>query len=81
MKDLKNYINVNESKTKLTDIQNYGRTWVSEWGADFCGNILSEFIKGVKNGMQQYKADDPKFQDRCIKCLDEILEVVKEKIY
>ena len=81
MKDIKSYINVNESKTKFEDIQNYGRTWVSEWGADFCGNILSTVIKGVKDGMQQYKADDPKFQDRCMKCLDEILEEINKKIY
>ena len=28
MKDIKEYVDINESKTKLEDITNYGRTWV-----------------------------------------------------
>lgn len=72
---------IEESKTKSKDIANYGKTWIGEWGADFCGNILSEFIKGVKSGMEQHKSDDPKFQERCINCIDKILEEVKDLIY
>lgn len=80
MKDLKEVL-INESKTKMENIQNYGRSWVGEWGADFCGNILTSFIKGVKEGMEKYQADDPKFQDRCMKCIDDMLKEINEKIY
>ena len=81
MKNLKDIIKIDESATKLIDIENYGRTWISEWGSDFCGNILSMFIKGVKTGMEKYKSDDQKFQKRCIDCIDKLLEEINEKIY
>ena len=81
MKTINEIININESKTKSEEITNYGRTWVSEWGPDFCGNILSWYIKGVKEGMNKYKADDAKFQKRCEDCIDKLLETINKEIY
>ena len=72
---------INESKTTAANISNYGRTWVGEWGPDFCGNILEWFIKGVKEGMEKYKADDSKFQKRCEDCIDKLLKDITKDIY
>lgn len=80
MKDLKDTL-IKESKTKPQDIENYGKSWVSEWGSDFCGNILTWFINGVKQGMEKYHNDDPKFQKRCMDCIEDILKEINEKIY
>ena len=81
MKDIKEYVDINESQTKLSDIENYGRTWIGEWGADYCGNILTSFIKGVKTGMEKYKSDDHKFQERCMKFIEQTLENINKEIY
>lgn len=81
MKDIKEYVDINESKTKLEDITNYGRTWVGEWGPEFCGNILTSFIKGVKSGMEKYKGDDPKFHVRCMSFIEKTLKDINKEIY
>lgn len=81
MKDIKDIIKITESQTKLSDIENYGRTWIGEWGADYCGNILTSFIKGIKAGMEKYKSDDPKFQERCMKFIEQTLENINKEIY
>lgn len=81
MKDIKEYVDINESQTKPNEITNYGRTWLSEWGPIYCGNILSWYIKGVKEGMNKYKADDAKFQKRCEDCIDKLLEIINKDIY
>lgn len=81
MKTLKDTIKIDESKTSSQNIENYGRTWISEWGPEYCGNVLSWFIKGVKTGMEKYKSDDPKFDKRCMDCIDDLLKEINEKIY
>ena len=81
MKNLKYIIKIDESATKLIDIENYGRTWIGEWGSDFCGNILSMFIKGVKTGMEKYKSDDQKFQKRCMDFIEKTLKDLNKEIY
>jgi hypothetical protein len=80
MKDLKDTL-IKESKTKSQDIENYGKAWISEWGPSFCGNILGWFVKGVKEGMEKYPDDDPKFQKKCMDCIEDILKEINEKIY
>lgn len=80
MKDLKECL-VNESQTKLSEIENYGRTWIGEWGTDYCGNILTSFIKGVKEGMEKYKTGDPKFHIRCMSFIEKTLKDINKEIY
>jgi len=79
MKDIK--LKINESKIKSNEIENYGRSWLKEWGPEYCGNILSWFIKGVKTGMEQYKSDNQKFNKRCMDCIEDLLKEINEKIY
>ena len=79
MKDIKTKIN--ESRTKSNEIENYGRSWLKEWGPEYCGNVLSWFIKGVKTGMEQCKSDDQKFNKRCMDCIEDLLKEINEKIY
>ena len=81
MKDIKDTIKINESQTKLSDIENYGRTWVGELGTEFCGNILTSFIKGVKMGMEKYKGGDPKFHVRCMSFIEKTLKDINKEIY
>ena len=81
MKDLKEKLMIKESRTSPDNIKNYGRTWISEWGSDFCGNVLTYFIEGVKEGMKKYPNKDLKFQKRCMDCIDKLLEENNEKIY
>lgn len=80
MKNLKDTL-INESKTKPQDIENYGRSWISEWGSSYCGNILDWFLKGVKEGMEKYPNDDPKFQKRCMDFIDKTLKDLNKEIY
>lgn len=80
MKNLKECL-VNESQTKHNEITNYGRTWLGEWGPEFCGNILSWYIEGVKEGMKKYKHEDSKFQKRCEDCIDKLLDTINKEIY
>jgi len=79
MKDLNQFL-VKESKTDYTSIRNYGRSWISEWGLLDCGNVLSMFLTGVKDGISKYKSDDPKFYEKCNKCIDEIIEKIDNEI-
>jgi len=83
MKSINEYI-VNESKTRLQDIENYGKSWVGEWGVDFFGNVLSSFIKGAKKGLEenkQYYEGDDKFIKRCLDFINRIEEEVNKEIY
>lgn len=80
MKTLKEQL-INESQTKSSDIENYGKNFLNEWGPDYCGNILSWYIKGVKTAIETNKSDDVKFQKRCEDCIDELLKIINEKIY
>ena len=80
MKTLKDTL-INESKTKPQNIENYGRTWLSEWGPSYCANILSWYIKGVKEGMEKNKHEDDKFQKRCMDCIDSLLKEINKTIY
>ena len=82
MKSINEYI-VNESKTRLQDIENYGKSWVGEWGVEFFGNVLSSFIKGAKKGLEENKqyCDDDKFIKRCSDFINRIEEEVNKEIY
>ena len=83
MKSINEYI-VNESKTRLQDIENYGKSWVGEWGVEFFGNVLSSFIKGAKKGLEenkQYYDGDDKFIKRCSDFINRIEEEVNKEIY
>lgn len=81
MKNIKDTIKIDESRTSSDNIKNYGRTWIGEWGSDFCGNVLTHFIEGVKEGMEKYPNKDPKFQKRCMSCIEDLLKEINEKIY
>jgi len=83
MENIKDYIQnyILESKSRLIDIEEYGESLINDWGSDYCGNILSMFIQGVKTGMENNKADDAKFQKRCLDCINELLNNINEKIY
>jgi len=86
MKTLKETL-LNESKTRLEDIENYGKSWVNEWGVEFFGNILSSFTKGMKKALdensQYYIKDeeDKKFVKRCSDFINKISEDINKDIY
>lgn len=81
MKTLKDTIKIDESRTTCDNIRNYGRTWISEWGSDFCGNVLAHFIEGVKEGMEKYPNKDPHFQKRCMDFIEKTLKDLNKEIY
>jgi len=80
MKDLKNCL-IKESRISPDNIKNYGITCIKERGSIFCGNVLTDFIKGVKEGMEKYPDEDPKFQKRCIDCIEKTLKDINKEIY
>ena len=80
MKDIMNFL-INESRTRFIDIEQYGNSWIKEWGSEYCGDVLKNFIKGVERGMKYLKSDDVKFQKRCEDCISEILEKINKDIY
>lgn len=63
MKNIKEYMVSEAKKTDFEKIENLGETWIKEWGAAFCGNVLASVMKGIQKGMKDnpYKKDD-KFQ-------------------
>ena len=80
MKDLKEIL-IKESRISPDNIKNYGKTLISEWGSDFCGNVLTHFIEGVKEGMEKYPNKDQKFQKRCMDFIEKTLKDLNKEIY
>ena len=73
---------INESKkTDFEKIQSLSKNWIKEWGPSFCGNIIDALLKGVNEGMKENKHKDEKFQQRCEKCLEELINKTREDIY
>ena len=74
MKSINKYIN--ESKTRFEDIENYGTSWISEWGPEYCGNILKSVIKGIQSGIKKYSSDDTEFNKLCEDSINKIIDEI-----
>ena len=86
MKSLKDTM-LNESRTRFEDIQNYGESWINEWGLDYFVNVLSFFVKGMKKGLNENSRyfikdkEDEKFIKRCTDFINKLEEDINKKIY
>lgn len=81
MKSIKQHIN-EAKKTDFDKIENLGESWVKEWGAAFCGNILAAVMKGIKKGVEETKKSiDEKSEKRIKDCIDDIIKKIDDDIY
>ena len=77
MKSFEEYLN--ESKTTGKNIQNYGKSWTTEWTQQYFKQMLGFFINGVEEGLKEnekyYKATDIESQ---LKLVNDIKELLKQ---
>jgi len=80
MKDIKNFI-VNESKTKLTDIEKYAKSWITEYEPSMFNQVLDNILSGIKKGVEEnskyYKEEYDK--EEVQKALTIIINLMKSK--
>lgn len=79
MKKIKDFLF--ETKFDLDEITEFGTKCIESRGSIWCGNVLFNFVKGVKEGMLKNKNEDIKFQKRCEDCIDNLLETINKEIY
>lgn len=86
MKDLRQLLeersgNVNESITKLSNIESYAESWVKEYDPAYFKEILYSIVKGMHRGAEDnkkyYKEDEGLIIDS-LNLLDEIHELIEK---
>lgn len=59
---LNEYLNIDESVTKLNDINNYGKTWTTEHDTiefeDMIKNFLNGALAGLEENLKAYEGSD-----------------------
>lgn len=85
MKNLCEYLT--ESKTRFEDIEQYAKNWVSEWGFEFFGNIMTSFLKGMQSAVKEEEdnfngdKEDEKFLNRCKTFTERVSKEANKEIY
>jgi len=83
MKNLNNFIKINESQTKLSNIENYGKTWVTEYEPHMFEQLLTSLLNGIKKGLNEnlkYYKEDTEKQDieKGLNLINTFEETIKE---
>ena len=82
----KNTKRINESVTKLSNIQNYGKSWTIEYEPDEFIEMLMHFIDGTFQGLNDnknaYKKEDyfSEIIDDNIKLMNRIKKIIDDEI-
>ena len=82
----KNTKKINESVTKLLDIQHYGKSWTTEHEPDEFVDMLMHFIDGTFQGLNDnknaYKREDyfVEIIDNDIKLMNRIKKIIDDEI-
>ena len=80
MKNIKNFI-IKESQTKLSDIEKYVKSWITEYEPQKFNQVLNNILNGIKKGVEEnvkyYKDEQDKQEVQ--KALTIIINLIKSK--